>query len=247
MNHFKLKKLSVAVCLSGILVLSGCHKIVPAPPPQPPPPPPPAAPTATIRVTPSAIAQGQTATLSWNTTGATAASIPGIGSVPTSGSQAISPADSTSYTLTATGPGGNAQASARITVNRPPPPPAPIPPSLTEEQLFEQSIRDTYFDYDKYDLRAQDSTVVQQDAAFLLKYPDMKIVIEGHCDERGSEEYNIALGQNRAESLQKALVNEGIPASRIRVISVGKEKPFCTESNEQCWQENRRDHLKLDR
>jgi len=75
----------------------------------------------------------------------------------------------------------------------------------------------------------------------------MKFVVEGHCDERGSAEYNIALGQERAMSLQKALVTGGVPASSIRVISYGKEKPFCTESNEQCWQQNRRDHLRLDR
>jgi peptidoglycan-associated lipoprotein len=81
----------------------------------------------------------------------------------------------------------------------------------------------------------------------LLKYPDIKLLIEGHCDERGSAEYNIALGEKRAKSMQNALVNDGIPASRIRIISYGKEKPFCTDSNEKCWQQNRRDHLKLDR
>ena len=75
----------------------------------------------------------------------------------------------------------------------------------------------------------------------------MKLVIGGHCDERGSAEYNVALGQNRGESLQKALVSDGVAASRIRVVSYGKEKPFCTESTEQCWQQNRRDHLTLDR
>jgi peptidoglycan-associated lipoprotein len=75
----------------------------------------------------------------------------------------------------------------------------------------------------------------------------MKAVIGGHCDERGSAEYNIALGQERAASLQKALEDKGVPASQLRVVSYGKEKPFCTESNEQCWQQNRRDHLVLDR
>jgi peptidoglycan-associated lipoprotein len=121
------------------------------------------------------------------------------------------------------------------------------PPSLSEEQLFKQNVHDTYFDYDKADLRPQDDAVVEQDAAFLVKHPDMKLVVEGHCDERGSAEYNIALGQRRAESLQKALVADGVSASSIRVVSYGKERPFCTESNEQCWQQNRRDHLVLDR
>lgn len=139
------------------------------------------------------------------------------------------------------------EATARITVNPLPPRPTSPPPSMTEEQLFEQNVHDIYFDYDKADLRTQDSSVVEQDAAFLLKYPDTKLVIEGHCDERGSAEYNIALGQSRAESLQNALATDGISPNRIRTISYGKEKPFCTESNEQCWQQNRRDHLRLDR
>jgi peptidoglycan-associated lipoprotein len=247
-NHFKLTKLPLVVCLATIVFLGGCHKKVAATPPPPPPPPQPA-PTASITVTPSAINYGQSATLQWTTTNAASASISGIGTVATSGSQAVYPASSITYTLTAKGDGGSVDASTRITVNLPPPPPAPAPapPSLTEDQLFEQNIHDVYFDYDKADLRPQDSTVVEQDAAFLVKHPDIKLVIEGHCDERGSAEYNIALGQRRAVSLQEALVTDGVAASRIRVISYGKEKPFCTESNEQCWQQNRRDHLGIDR
>lgn len=248
MNHFKLAKFPVALCLGAVVVLGGCHKKVAAPPPPPPPPAAPApAPTANITVTPSAIDAGQSATLSWTTANATSASISGIGAVANSGSQSVYPASSTTYSLTARGAGGSVEASARVTVNPPPPPPAPQPQSMTEEQLFEQNVHDVYFDYDKFNLRPQDSAVAEQDAAFLVKHPGMKLVIEGHCDERGSEEYNLALGQSRGESLEKALVVDGVSASSIRVISLGKEKPFCTESNEQCWQQNRRDHLALDR
>ena len=81
----------------------------------------------------------------------------------------------------------------------------------------------------------------------MKSHPGWKILIEGHCDDRGSAEYNISLGDNRAQSLRKALTDDGVEASRIRVISYGKEKPFCTDDNEECWQQNRRDHLKLDR
>jgi len=250
LNHTKLKRLPVAVCLAAILVLGGCHKKVAAPPPPPPPPPPapaPApAPTATLGASPQAIDLGQSATLTWTTTNATATSIDGIGPVAASGSQAVSPTRSSTYTLTAKGPGGSVQATTRITVNPPPPKPEPLPPSLTEEQLFEQNVQDVYFDYDKSNLRTQDSSIVDRDTAFLLQHPEMKLVIGGHCDERGSAEYNIALGQNRALALQHALVTGGVPASRIRVVSYGKERPFCTESTEQCWQQNRRDHLQLD-
>ena len=197
---------------------------------------------------PSVIDQGQSATLAWTTANATSASIAGIGTVATSGSQSVSPARSSTYTITATGAGGSVEATARLTVNPPPPPPpAPLPPSLTEAQLFAQNVHDIFFDYDKADIRTSDTNVVQQDAAFLTQHPDMKFVIEGHCDERGSAEYNIALGQRRAESMQKALAADGVAASQMRIISYGKERPFCTESNEQCWQQNRRDHLILDR
>jgi len=115
-NHFKLKTLPGILCLSGILVLSGCHKKAPAPPPPPPPPPPPQ-PTASITVSPSAIEPGQSATLVWKTANATDISIAGIGAVAAEGSEAVSPGGSTTYNLTAKGPGGSIQASARITVN----------------------------------------------------------------------------------------------------------------------------------
>ena len=245
MNHFKSSRLSAAFCLAAILVVSGCHKKTVAAAAPPPPPAPAPAPTAKITVSPADITAGQSATLSWTTANATEASIRGIGTVGPSGSQVVSPASSADYTLTAKGAGGTADSTARLTVN-----PAPAPPpvaSLTDEQLFQQHVNDVYFNYDRFDLLPQDSSIAQQNAAFLAKHPDMKVLIAGHCDERGSEEYNIALGESRAASLQKALESNGVPAARIRVTSYGKERPFCTESNEECWHQNRRDHLTLDR
>lgn len=247
MNHSTLRKLPVAVCLTAIIVLAGCHKKVAATAPPPPPTPPTPSPTAHITATPSAVNPGQSTTLAWTTTNATGTSIAGIGTVALNGSQSISPTASTTYTLSATGPGGTVQANARITVNPLPPQAMAAPPSMTEEQLFDQNVHDVYFDYDQSNLRTGDLTDVEQDSAFLLKHPGMTVVIGGHCDERGSAEFNVALGQNRALSLQKALEDKGVPASRLKIVSYGKEKPFCTESNEQCWQQNRRDHLKLDR
>jgi len=247
MKHSKLKELAGAVCLVAVIVLSGCHKKAVVAQTPPPPPPPAPTPTASIAVDPTAINPGQSARLTWRTTNATETSISGVGTVAVNGSQAVSPTGSTTYTLTAKGPGGSVEATARVTVNPAIAEQAPLPPSMTEEQLFEQNVQDVYFDYDKSDLRSQASTKVEADAAFLKKYPDMKIVIGGHCDERGSAEYNVALGESRGDSLLKALVDDGVPASRIRVVSYGKEQPFCTESNEQCWQQNRRDHLRLDR
>jgi peptidoglycan-associated lipoprotein len=104
-------------------------------------------------------------------------------------------------------------------------------------------VRDVYFDYDKYIIRDDQQSVTQADAKFLLEHPNVGILIAGHCDERGSEEYNLALGDNRANAVKAELVKMGISADRIKTVSYGKEKPFCTDQNEACWQQNRRGHF----
>ena len=230
--------------LSVLLLVAGCNKKKPAPPPPPPPPPP--APTASISANPSTINAGQSTQLTWTTENATDVSIEGMGKVQASGSQTVTPTDSTTYRLAASGPGGTQEASTRVTVNRP----APVvqqeaPPSLTDQQLFDQAIKDAYFDYDSYEVRPQDNAALQADAQFLNQHPSWRVLIEGHCDERGSTEYNMALGDSRAQAAKQALVSAGVAANRLTTTSFGKEKPFCTESNEQCWQQNRRGHLVL--
>jgi peptidoglycan-associated lipoprotein len=130
-----------------------------------------------------------------------------------------------------------------VTVNAPPPPPPAAPPSLSDEQLFAQNVKDIYFDYDKSDIRPSEQASLQADAAFLAQHPNISVTVEGHCDERGSTEYNLALGDSRASAVKNALVAAGVAADRIKSVSYGKEKPFCTESNETCWQQNRRGHF----
>jgi peptidoglycan-associated lipoprotein len=95
--------------------------------------------------------------------------------------------------------------------------------------LFNQSIKDVYFDYDKADVRGDQQSSVQADAQFLNQHANVNFTIEGHCDERGSTEYNLALGDQRASAVKSALTSAGISANRIKTISYGKEKPFCTE------------------
>ena len=231
--------------LGAILFLGACHKKTTPPPPPPPPPAP--APSATLTANPEAIDKGQSATLTWQTTNATDVSIEGLGALQPNGSQQVTPTESTTYTLTAKGAGGTQTATARVTVNAPPPPPPPPAPSLTDEQLFAQNVKDVYFDYDKADVRADQQTLVQANAGFLQQHPNMSVTMEGHCDERGSTEYNLALGDNRASAVKNALVAAGVPADRIKTVSFGKEKPFCTESNESCWQQNRRGHFVLNK
>ncbi len=236
------KWILLVVALGAVMTLSACKKK--AAPPPPPPPPAPPAPTASISVNPTSIQAGQSASLSWQTTNATDVSIDGIGAVRANGSQSVSPSDSTTYHLTAKGAGGTQEATARLAVTQaPPPPPPPPPPSVTDEDLFNQNIKDVYFDYDKSDIRADQQASVRADVQFLSQHSNMNITIEGHCDERGSTEYNLALGDQRASAVKNALTAAGISAGRIKTISYGKEKPFCTESNEACWQQNRRGHM----
>ncbi|HEY3929683.1 MAG TPA: peptidoglycan-associated lipoprotein Pal [Candidatus Koribacter sp.] len=240
MSHNPVRPLLYSL-VAGMLVLAGCsHKTVAKNTPPTPPPPP--SPTATMHVSPEDVQAGQSATLSWTTANATNISIDGVGDVAASGSKQVSPSQSTSYHLVAKGQGGNADATARLTVNQS----VAAGVSPTEEELFARLVKDVYFDYDKYEVRSNEQADISADASFFKEHSNLRFVIEGHCDERGSDEYNIALGDNRAEAAKKQLISMGVDAGRIKVISYGKEKPFCTQDAETCYQQNRRAHFALD-
>ena len=229
------------LALFGAAVLvSGCHKKVTPPPPAKPEAPPPARPTVTLQASPTTINKGESSTLSWNSTDATQLSIdPGVGAVNAQGSTKVSPTDSTTYTITATGPGGSASATAAVSVNAPQaPPPAPAP-----VRDFNQEVQDALFDTDKADIRSDARAALAKTADFLKSEPSIKVTIEGHCDERGSTEYNLGLGDRRAAAVKQYLVSLGVPADRMTTVSFGKEKPFCQEHGEPCWQQNRRGHF----
>jgi peptidoglycan-associated lipoprotein len=232
---------SLVLAIGAIAFLAACAKK--AAPPPPPAPPSMTAPTASLSATPNTVDAGQSTTLSWQTTNATDVSIDGIGPVDPAGSRQVTPADSTTYHLVAKGSGGTQEATARVTVNAAAAPAQTSTYNATEEELFAQNVKDIYFEYDKADIRASDQSVIQSDAQFLRQHPNIRVTIEGHCDERGSTEYNLALGTNRADSVKNALIQAGVSGDRIKTFSYGKEKPFCTESNESCWQQNRRGHF----
>jgi len=227
--------------LAVVLMVSACHKKAPPPPPPPAPPPAPA-PTASLTANPNTITAGQSTTLIWKTDYATDVSIDQLGKVDPSGSRTVTPAESTTYHLVARNDSGTQEATARVTVTQAAAPP-PQTTNTTDAQLFAQNMKDVFFEYDSYDVSQQYQQVLQSDARFLQQHPNMKFIIEGHCDERGSTEYNLALGDNRANATKQALISLGISADRIRTISYGKEKPFCTESTEACWAQNRRAHF----
>ncbi|MEJ2111875.1 MAG: OmpA family protein, partial [Acidobacteriota bacterium] len=227
---------------------AGCSKKVTPPPPQPTEAPPPQTqepvvpkPTISLTVSPSAIEKGKSTTLTWKTTDATSVNIDnGVGTVEPSGSRTVSPSVSATYMARATNAQGEAIAEARVTVTEPPPPtPAAVPDSI----FFNEKIKDAFFDYDQYSIREDARAALTATARALKERPSIMISIEGYCDERGSSKYNLALGDRRATAAKDFLVGQGIDPKRIDTISYGEERNFCEDSNEECWQLNRRAHF----
>jgi peptidoglycan-associated lipoprotein len=120
---------------------------------------------------------------------------------------------------------------------------APATPPRPSEFSETANLKDVYFDFDRYDIRPGDAQVLDGNATWLKSNANNLVLIEGHCDERGTNEYNLALGERRAKSTMNYLVSQGIQANRITIISYGKERPVCNEKTEACWQKNRRAHF----
>jgi peptidoglycan-associated lipoprotein len=135
----------------------------------------------------------------------------------------------------------------------PPAPPAPAPPAPTEEELFarmsladlnaQKPLSDVFFDYDKSDLTDQSRSSLQTDANWMKKWTSTAVTVEGHADDRGTNEYNLALGERRAAAVRDYLVSLGVPTNRVTIVSMGEEQPFCHDENEACWSQNRRGHF----
>lgn len=243
----RIQNVSLILAIAAF-ALAGCKKHVAANTPTPTPAPVPqraAAPTITLRATPGALDRGQAATLQWDAKNATNVQIqPALGTVSAAGSRSVNPTSSVTYTATATGPGGTASDSARITVRVPAAPAArtePRPqPNVNLADLFRQNVKMIHFDYDKAEIRPDQVASLQTDAAWLKQHPGVKFTVEGHCDDRGSEEYNLGLGDRRANVVKDYLIKQGVPQTSITTISYGEERPLCHDDNEQCFQQNRR-------
>ena len=242
--------LLVWVCLFSF----SCGRAATAPPPPPPeaaaPPPPAPAPAITLTASPASIEQGGSTTLEWNARNANSVRIePGIGGVGASGTRSVSPASSVTYTATAMGPGGTSTDTVRVTVNAAAAPPAapPVPdrPVATIEELFNTTVRPIYFDYDQAELRADQVGQLQSNLRFLAQNGSVQFTISGHADERGSQEYNIGLGDRRANAVRQYLIEQGIAQGRINTVSFGEDRPTCTETTEGCYQRNRRAEFAL--
>ena len=128
-----------------------------------------------------------------------------------------------------------------------PPPPAAQPAPVTSSIIpgsaedFRVNVGDTvHFAFDQYNIEEGDKAILNRQAAWLAKYPSVRVTIEGHCDERGTREYNLALGARRANAVKEFLVSQGVSTARLETVSYGKERPVCTQSDESCWAQNRR-------
>src|SRR5512132_4342281 len=135
----------------------------------------------------------------------------------------------------------------------PPPPPAPAPAPPTEDEMFakktldqlnaEKPLTDTFFALDSTELSGDSRSAIQKDVDWMKRWTSTKVMVQGHADSRGTNEYNLALGERRAAAVRDYMVSLGIPAERITIVSKGEEQPFCSEETEACWQQNRRGHF----
>jgi len=250
------RDLSVLVALVfafGLMALTGgCAKKVVPPPatravePVPPAPvtPPVPVPTISLSAQPSTIMKGQSTVLRWQSANATMVELDsGIGTVAASGQITLVPSGSSTYTAKATGPGGSAAASTRVTVELPVA--VSAPPALSDQEFFQKRIQDLFFDYDKFNIRSDQLSVADANIRALKERPNLKVMIEGHCDERGSEKYNLALGDRRANAVKSYIVERGVSPDRVDTTSYGKERPFNLGHDEEAWAQNRRAHFIL--
>lgn len=249
--------------LLGAVVLmtfsAGCGKKHPLPPP-----PPPGTtttrgtgsgkPAATFTAEPSSVDRGQSALLRWSVNDSNYVSIDTFGAVQPNGERRVTPYETTTYHLTADGPGGRVTAEAMVTVN--PGNPSVPPPSntttgagsnLSLTDRVAQQVQDVFFAYGEFNIPDESRSILTRDAeairSILRDFPSASLIVEGHCDERGSAEFNLGLGDRRATSAKDILVQLGVPAEKLRTVSYGKERPQCTEQTEECYARNRRAHI----
>jgi len=251
-----------ALLLCSVMLMAlgaGCAKKHPIPPP-----PPPLGttnvrgtgsgkPGATFTAEPSSLDRGQSALLRWAVSDSNYVSIDSFGAVQPNGERRVTPYETTTYHLTADGPGGRTTAEATVTVNPgnpvPPPPTNNTAPTsnLSLTDRVTQQVQDVFFAYGEFNIPDDSRAILTRDAeaikSIFRDFPSASLIVEGHCDERGSAEYNLGLGDRRATAAKDILVQLGVPSEKLRTVSYGKERPQCTEQNEECYARNRRAHI----
>lgn len=209
-------------------------------------------PAITISADPDAINTGQSTTLKWFSDNANRVSITDLGTVPASGSRVVSPSQSTTYTATAEGPGGSNTASTRVSVTDLADPTRPLrvsTPNPAISTIFSQWVQPVFFDYDKADLLPEARDTLRRAAEWLTRGPNRTIVfrVEGNCDPRGTSEYNLGLGERRAQAAREFLVSLGVDLSRIHTVSYGEERAAGSSEGSPgrppSWAHDRRDEF----
>ena len=254
----KRKVTVICLAVAAALFADGCKKKVPAPPPPPAPapapataPPPSAAPViGQFTVEPTTIQPGQSATLRWQVNGdVSSVSInQGIGTVRSTGSQQVSPSNSTTYTLTASGTGGSVTASATLTVAAAPPPPpppppvaeAPPPPPPPAKKIV---LRGVHFDFDKAKIRPDAEPILDEAADILKQNPNVTVEVNGYCDAIGTVAYNLKLSQRRSAAVVNYLEGKGIPGDRLEPHGYGKTDFVASNKTAEGRAQNRRVEL----
>lgn len=239
--------------LSGLFLSVSCgKKTVPLPTPKVDTSESVIEPEISVKIEPAVIKAGESAVIQWQVKNADTVVIDGgIGTVGLSGNRTILPKASTVYTVTAQGYGKTKTAQAEIRVQGKieaaalPPPVSEPAGNVTIEELFAGKVKDIFFEYDRYELSQEAVEILYVNAAFFREYPSLNFIISGHCDERGTAEYNLALGERRAKGVKDFLVNIGIDPRRITTISYGEEKPFMVGTGEESFVQNRRAHFEL--
>ena len=243
-------------CVLLVLALGSCKKKPPpavaaadAPSVTAPTRPADVMPTIEITAEPSTIERGSQTTLSWKSTDATSVLIDGgVGNVAETGSLVLSPTESTTYTAIARGSGGSTRDSTRVTVV----PKSAAKLSVTDIEGLQRAIDDgrvrpIFFDYDRALLSPGSKQILEENARWIKRFPTATVIVEGHCDERGSEEYNLALGDRRAQATRDYLLDAGVSPTQVEALSFGEERPFESCHDETCWSKNRRAHFAVKR
>jgi peptidoglycan-associated lipoprotein len=237
-----------------VLSLSACKQ----PSPQVPSAPAPKANTAppainSFKAEPATIPVGQTSVLTWSVENADRIRIePEDGGVLGNDRRSVSPAKTTTYSLIASNSAGTVQAAVTVSVASPPPVPSQDAQQLREHlKIVNSQLRDIHFNYNGGDLSPEEEIRLREDATILSDLfrldPNANVAVEGHCDARGSDEYNIALGDRRATAVKAALVSLGLPAMKLSTVSYGKERSVCDDDTEECYARNRRVHFSAGR
>jgi peptidoglycan-associated lipoprotein len=254
MRKYVVFALGLVLCM---VFLAGCKRKPPqvtrapeAPAPSVAQPSTAAAPTIEVSASPSTVERGQQTTLSWKAANAASVLIDaGVGNVSPTGSVVVSPRESTTFTATATGPGGEAKASTRVTVV------AGAAPGIVASSdidgllkaIAEGRVRPIFFAYDRAELSDESRRILQENARWFRQFPTARVIVEGHCDERGTEEYNLALGDRRALATKDFLVQLGVETAQLETISYGEERPFALGQDEAAFSQNRRAHFNVQR